>query len=310
MSSVHELIARKDYAKALKLLEADLKKNKNDQRAKLKYGDVLVLADRPKDAVKVLLELADEHASDGFTAKAIAILKRIEKIEPRRRDVKERLENLIHQKHEAVPSVPAAAAAPAFEFGMEEFDSSEEISMGMEPISVESDAAPDLEAFADDDDLAGIEIEPEPEPTAQAKSFFQSPLFEGFSDEEMMAVVEGLNLATFEPGDVLVAEGAPGDSMFILTTGTVKAYVRNPKGHYTMVKALGEGEFFGEVSVITGKPRTATITAAAECEVLELDKKTLDDIIANHPRVKEILTDYHHRRAEETVQAIIKGAKG
>ena len=84
----------------------------------------------------------------------------------------------------------------------------------------------------------------------------------------MMAVVEGLNLATFEPGDIIVAEGAPGDSMFILTEGMMKVYVRDPKGHYMMVKELGEGEFIGEVSVITGKPRTATITAAAECELL------------------------------------------
>ena len=307
MVFVHDLISRKDYARALQVLSAELKKSPHDQRARLKYGDVLIMAGRQKEAVKVFLDLAHHHTKDGFTAKAIAILKRVEKIEPNRPDVKGRIENLIHQKVSAAPSVPAApAGGGGFEFGFEEIDEgAPEISLSTEPFEVTPEPI-----AGDEDDLAGIEIEPDPEPPPEAKSFLQSPLFEGFTDDEMMAVIEGLNLATFEPGDVIVAEGAPGDSMFILTEGLMKVYVRDPKGHYMMVKELREGEFIGEVSVITGKPRTATITAAAECELLELDKPTLDQIISKHPRVKDILKDFHEKRAAETVQAIIKSTKG
>lgn len=310
MVSVHDLISRKDYAKALRVLSAEMKKSPHDQRARLKYGDVLIMAGRQKEAVKVFLDLADHHTKEGFTAKAIAILKRVEKIEPHCPDVKGRLENLIHQKVNAAPSVPSApAGGGGFEFGFEEIDdAAPEISLGMEPLPAEVIPEP---VASDEDGLAGIEIEPEPEPAPAAKSFLQSPLFEGFTaDDEMMAVIEGLNLATFEPGDVIVAEGAPGDSMFILTEGLMKVYVRDPKGHYMMVKELGEGEFIGEVSVITGKPRTATITAAAECELLELDKPTLDQIISKHPHVKEILKEFHEKRAADTVQAIIRSTKG
>ena len=309
MVSVHDLISRKDYAKALQVLSAELKKSPHDQRSRLKYGDVLIMAGRQKEAVKVFLDLADHHTKDGFTAKAIAILKRVEKIEPNRSDVKGRLENLIHQKVNAAPSVPAApGGGGGFEFGFEEIDAAApEISLATEPFSAQAPPEP-LDGGADD--LAGIEIEPDPEPPPEAKSFLQSPLFEGFTDDEMMAVIEGLNLATFEPGDVIVAEGAPGDSMFILTEGLMKVHVRDPKGHYMMVQELGEGEFIGEVSVITGKPRTATITAAAECELLELDKPTLDQIISKHPRVKDILKDFHEKRAADTVHAIIKSTKG
>ena len=89
-----------------------------------------------------------------------------------------------------------------------------------------------------------------------------SPLFSDFSSDELVEVIKGLELLTYEAGDVIVAEGAPGDSLFVLTTGTVKAFVKDPDGHYHKVREMYEGAFFGEVSILTGKPRSATITAA------------------------------------------------
>jgi CRP-like cAMP-binding protein len=121
-----------------------------------------------------------------------------------------------------------------------------------------------------------------------------------------VAVIHGLKLLSFEAGDILVAEGGPGDSLFILASGSVKAFVKNPKGHYVKVNELGEGAFFGEIAVLTGRPRTATITAASRCEVLELDRPALDAITATHPRVREILKQFHEQRAQDTVQAMIR----
>jgi CRP-like cAMP-binding protein len=106
---------------------------------------------------------------------------------------------------------------------------------------------------------------------------------------------------------VLVGEGAPGESMFIIVSGRAKAYVRDRKGNYMKIKELSDGDFFGEVSVLTGKPRTATITAATEVELLELDKTTLDGITQRYPRVREILQEFQKKRAQEAVEAIIRG---
>jgi CRP-like cAMP-binding protein len=58
--------------------------------------------------------------------------------------------------------------------------------------------------------------------------------------------------------------------------------------------------------VLTGKPRTATLTAASRCEVLELDRAALDAITAKHPRVREVLKRFHEQRALDTVQAMIR----
>lgn len=347
MASIQDLIASKDYPKALQRLRAELKRSPKDPRLRLRYADVLLMAGKQREGVKELLDISDAHAADGFTAKAIALLKRVEKLEPRRADIKSRLANLVHEKVSEAPSAPRASGG-GFEFGMEEFDPSEEIAIGGPPVSVDAPApervpmpafepepepapepqpaaapaepepleiTPDPEPAPLDTDFEGldfVDVEPdvEPEPAAPAPpgggSFLNTPLFEGLSEEELMAVISGLNFESFASGDVVVAEGAPGESMYIITTGRVKAFVKDRKGHYRLVKELLEGDFFGEVSVLTGRPRTATVTAAADCELLELDRPTLDAITEKYPRVHEVLKRFHEKRAQATVEALLK----
>ena len=102
---------------------------------------------------------------------------------------------------------------------------------------------------------------------------------------------------------LVVAQGEPGDSLFLVTTGAVKAWIRNRDGRYVLVRRLGEGDFFGEISVLTGSPRTATVVAAAPCELLELDRATLDGITATHPRVREVLQRFYEQRIATSADA-------
>jgi hypothetical protein len=312
-SALQDLLARKNYPKAIELLKAHLARRPNDPRLKLKLADVLIAAGRGKEAVGTLMGLADSEAADGFAAKAIAVLKRIEKIEPGRRDVEERLAHLIQEKVRLTPgSAGAAAGSGRAELGLEEFDPSADPLASHQPdpepepeIIPDPPTPGDAAAAPADSDLEDMAYLTEPEPPA-AGPVVSTPLFEGFSEEELVAVIRGLKLLTFEPGDILVTEGAPGGSLFILTTGRVKAYVKNARGESIKVHELTEGSFFGEISVLTGKPRTATLTAAGACEVLELDKATLDSITQRHPHVLEVLKRFHEARAQDTVEAIIR----
>jgi hypothetical protein len=314
-SAIQDLIAKKNYAKAIDAIGQELRKRPKDIRLRMQQADVLILANRNREAIPVLLSLADEHASDGYTAKAIAFLKRIEKLEPGRQDEEDRLSHLVQQKAQSAPTVSRSEAAPAF--GLEEFDPSQEISLGGGEATADPIPAPVLPEESSGvtgalelEGLDSIELEPEPLPSSHsqtAKSFLQTPLFEGFDQQELAAIIKGLSFVGCEPGDVLVGEGAPGESMFIIVTGKAKAYVRDRKGNYMKIKELSDGDFFGEVSVLTGKPRTATITAATEIELLELDKKTLDGITQRYPHVREVLQDFQKKRAQEAVEAIIRG---
>jgi hypothetical protein len=305
-SAIQDLIAKKNYAKAVEAISAELRKRPKDPRLRMQHADVLILANRNREAIPVLLSLADENAQDGYTAKAIAFLKRIEKLEPGRQDVEDRLAHLVQEKVRTA-AVPTRSSAPAF--GLEEFDPSQDISLGGEATSVpasDTSATESLEL----EGMDSIEIDEPPAPTSAtqaAKSFLQTPLFAGFDQQELAAIIKGLSFVGCEPGDVLVGEGAPGDSMFVIVSGRAKAYVRDRKGNYMKIKELSEGDFFGEVSVLTGKPRTATITAATEVELLELDKPTLDGITQKYPRVREVLQEFQKKRAQEAVEAIIRG---
>lgn len=124
-----------------------------------------------------------------------------------------------------------------------------------------------------------------------------SPLFSDFSHEELVEMIRGLELRKVDPGGIIVTEGENGDSLFILTTGAVRAFVRNREGTNKEVRRIDEGEFFGEISLLSGTPRTATITAATYCELLELDRETLDDISQRHPRVATVVKEFYVQRA-------------
>jgi hypothetical protein len=345
-SQVQDLIAKKNFPKAIEALRGQTQAKPHDRRLRLQLADVYVMAGRDREAIPVLLTLADQEASDGFAAKAIAILKRIEKIEPGRRDVEDRLAKLIQDKSRRTMSVPKPANLPptsssGMSFGFEEIDSSSDIQLGVStPDAIDLPAAePDLgfdalsadaaftpepvlpppapapapasDLVAEFDDSFAVEPEAPAEVPADAEEEapkaqgLSTPLFDGFSAEELLAVMRGLELVSFEAGDVIVAEGAAGDSMFILTSGKVKAYVKTPKGKSLKVQEFEEGDFFGEISVLTGKPRTATLTAAVDCDCLELTRDALDEITKTHPGVREVLKKFQKERALSTVQAIM-----
>jgi CRP/FNR family cyclic AMP-dependent transcriptional regulator len=82
----------------------------------------------------------------------------------------------------------------------------------------------------------------------------------------------------------------------MLTAGSVKAFVKNPQGRQVQVHEFKEGAFFGEISILTGKPRSATLIASTRCELLELDRPTLDSIVQSHPHVLDVMQDFARQR--------------
>ena len=449
---VSTLIAKKNYAKAIELIKEQLKTQRSDPRLRMQLADLLVLAGKVKEAVMFLTPLADEFAREGFAAKAIAVLKKIQKIDPGRRDVDAKLATLIQEKQQQA-TVVASPPSGSFELGMEEIGFEPppggpvvtpveerprvaafepEIDLAAEPLP-EPEAAPRPPAPVGDRDLmieeAGIELEqepepilepapaaarpaaerpvivleampqltlepepevmlepepeivlePEPEPVASASPSVEpefalddgdefqldaepgadettpeagfeaeaetqeaaeplsgdlfvdelmsvleeafpsgleapltepiapasggsaqivvSPLFRHFSVDEMVAVIAGLHLLSYERGQVIIREGDPGNSLFMLSSGKVKAFKKNAAGKQVPIAELEEGAFFGEGSILTGKPRAASIVATTQCELLELDRPTLDSIAQSQPHVMDVLHEFAAQRA-------------
>jgi len=405
----------------------------------MQLADVLILADKKEEAIALLIPLADQFARDGFAAKAVSVLKKIQRIDPGRRDVEERLARQIEERQREAVSLPlarpggepgASAAAefdegPSLEIGFEAAPISAPVLPGAAPEPTPQPAPrpqpapplapeppapsldlPDLQAEPEALDLpkavadappdATIPVSPQarPAPTAAkpaappageqvdgeiedydllyyaeegeeeeidvpleaelveaesataepmsagqfadelmglVDSVFQdftaaapaapaappagatpaatkdeprggsqivvSPLFRDFAVDEMVAVIQGLRLVTHERGEVILREGEPGMSLYMLTSGRVRAFKKDAAtGKQNPLGDLKEGAFFGEMSILTGQPRMASVVALSRCELLELDRPTLDGITKTHPHVWDVLREFAEKR--------------
>ncbi len=111
------------------------------------------------------------------------------------------------------------------------------------------------------------------------------PLFSDLSTPEFIDVAILLVRRVGKVGETIVREGDPGDSMFIISTGEVRATVES-NGQQLPVATLRDGDFFGEMAVLSGEPRTATVTAVKNTELLELSRENLSEICSRHPHVE------------------------
>lgn len=88
----------------------------------------------------------------------------------------------------------------------------------------------------------------------------------------------------FSPGDVLFREGEVGDVMYVIQSGTVRIS-KNIGGHDKLLAILGAGEFFGEMALLNGKPRTATATATDPTRCLVIDSRRLEEMVAKNAEI-------------------------
>ena len=104
---------------------------------------------------------------------------------------------------------------------------------------------------------------------------------QGMTDRTLEAIADLTSEVKFAPGQVIVREGDVGDTFYVITSGSA-VVERNG----SRLRELGEGDFFGEISLIDGQPRTATITANAQVQALALDRDDFQRLIDQHPSVR------------------------
>jgi len=131
------------------------------------------------------------------------------------------------------------------------------------------------------------------------------PLFSDLNTDEFTEIVLALRHFYYPEGHVIVQEGDPGNSMFILVMGEVSVTTTDPFDNAIDLATLGEGEFFGEVALITGKPRTATITTTQESEVMELAREDFEQIAERHPGIRQTVENFWKERTDRTVEAMV-----
>ena len=112
-----------------------------------------------------------------------------------------------------------------------------------------------------------------------------------FSDEQIAQLAEGAKLKKYTKGELLVRQGDAGDSLFIVTQGDVSILVKGAVGRNLKVQDRSRGDYFGEMSLLTGEPRSASVQAQGEVEVIIIDKNAFTSVLMNDETMLETLLD-------------------
>ncbi|KAA2242363.1 cyclic nucleotide-binding domain-containing protein [Salinarimonas soli] len=123
------------------------------------------------------------------------------------------------------------------------------------------------------------------------------PLFAALDASEVAEIMRFLRARSCEKDEIIVRRGEAADAIYFIVTGEVE--VRMPEGE----RRMGPGDFFGEIAVLRGGERTATIVAAADCKLLALGEHDLRHLMDRSPEMARRIKDKARGRLEERGEA-------
>jgi CRP-like cAMP-binding protein len=188
--------------------------------------------------------------------------------------------NLAKEVPQSQRSAPGVTVIPIDE------DYDIEVTTGSSPV-IEVDDDITLQAEVDDstelalDDIEEIPLgQPKRMGQAAQRALAATPLFAGLPHHALAALVENLTIVSLDKGVALFKEGDPGDALYVIVEGEVSVQAEGPP--LVEMARLGPGAFIGEVALMTDQPRSATVTATVQSELLRIDRNTLSTVLAEH----------------------------
>jgi CRP-like cAMP-binding protein len=111
-----------------------------------------------------------------------------------------------------------------------------------------------------------------------------------------------MRMIIYGPGEVVLRQGDPGDSLYVVRSGSVAVQV-GTDGARKEVATLTTGQFFGEMSLMTGESRSATVVAKTDCECYIVDKESFQEVLEERPELAGVISEILTRR-----QVMLDGA--
>lgn len=103
--------------------------------------------------------------------------------------------------------------------------------------------------------------------------------FEGLSDEQIGLLTNRAAVRTYPRGAIIVSEGDEGNSLFLIQSGSVKAFLSDENGKEVVLSTQGQGEYFGDLALFDDEPRSASVMALEQCKVMIITKTQLREAI-------------------------------
>lgn len=134
------------------------------------------------------------------------------------------------------------------------------------------------------------------------------PLFSQLSPADLQRVIEVAREKSYPRNSVILFEDDPGDALYVVARGQVKVVLIGDDGREVILSVLGEGEFFGEMSLLDDEPRSAHVIAMEDSDLLVLRREDFEGILATNPQIALALLremTRRLRRADEKVGALV-----
>ncbi|MFW5926133.1 MAG: cyclic nucleotide-binding domain-containing protein [Myxococcota bacterium] len=246
-----------DYPAALFAYAALVRLDPADLDARLRIGDTLLAMGEVQRAAQVYTALARHAAHAGYPLRALVALKVLQALEP--------------QLGSLLGSVAELYAVGSSRLGRGARPALPELDRPL-PEGVTLQPPEDAATLVEQATQQGTAVErtgvPYPDKLPAIPVFSQLPA------EAFAAVLGALKLVRSRPGDVLIEQGAEGTSFFVLVRGTVRV-TKHLDGADVVLAGLHDGAIFGEMALVSAQPRTATVTAVNDCDLLEFDRAAL-----------------------------------
>ncbi|MFL5355288.1 cyclic nucleotide-binding domain-containing protein [Archangium sp.] len=143
---------------------------------------------------------------------------------------------------------------------------------------------------------------PDPGGTANPNDRPPLPLFADLERDAFIDLVGRMGLRSIKPEEVVSAEGAASDRLHVIVAGKAEV-TRQAEGEDRTLGFLGGGSIFGELSLLTGAPPTATVTAVSDMEVFEIRREHLNAMAKSFPAMPQVLANFAHKRMERNLTA-------
>lgn len=113
------------------------------------------------------------------------------------------------------------------------------------------------------------------------------PLFAALGEDGLAAAVRAGSTRAYAAGQIICHQGDPGDRLYVVLQGLVKVVFTSERGDEIVLHTLGDGEVFGELALLDGSPRSASVVAVESTRVFMLLRERLLELMRQHPRLAD-----------------------
>lgn len=139
-------------------------------------------------------------------------------------------------------------------------------------------------------------------PSAALAELLRLPCFAGIPEEEIYPLLPLLTFRVFDPGQRIITEGEEGEHLYFLLDGQVRVTTTDRTGRQVLLSVMERGDFFGEGSLFTGRPRSATVESLTPCSTLQVPRNEWTQLVRQTPILRAAIYCAHQTR--QTVTAL------